>query len=207
MLTGEIDRFPETAEAYHEAGQPWVVIGDENMGEGSSREHAAMEPRFRLGLVAIARSFARIHETNLKKQGMVPLTFADPADYDRIDEDDRISVLTLPPVPGEQVTVQVTKSDGSTFEFACRSHVQPRAGRVVPGRIGAEHHPPEVPAELTFGTSWLDVGDRGRTPPSSTDVPRSSSRPNRSPMPTGHRSASEPRQSGCNGSTRTRRHR
>ncbi|MGB3733856.1 MAG: aconitate hydratase [Ilumatobacter sp.] len=118
VLTGEIDRFPTTAEAYHKAGQPWVVIGDENMGEGSSREHAAMEPRFRLGLVAIARSFARIHETNLKKQGMVPLTFADPADYDRIDEDDRISVLTLPPVPGEQVTVQVTKADGSTFEFA-----------------------------------------------------------------------------------------
>ena len=74
-----------------------VVIGDENMGEGSSREHAAMEPRFRLGLVAIARSFARIHETNLKKQGMVPLTFADPATYDQIDEDDRISVLGLPP--------------------------------------------------------------------------------------------------------------
>ncbi len=118
VLTGEIARFPATAEAYHRAGQPWVVIGDENMGEGSSREHAAMEPRFRLGLVAIARSFARIHETNLKKQGMVPLTFADPADYDRIEEDDRISILTLPPVPGEQVTVRVAKSDGSTFEFA-----------------------------------------------------------------------------------------
>jgi aconitate hydratase len=118
VLTGETQRFPAIAEAYHAAGQPWVVIGDENMGEGSSREHAAMEPRFRLGLVAIARSFARIHETNLKKQGMVPLTFADPADYDRIDEDDRISVLTLPPVPGEQVTVQVAKADGSTFEFA-----------------------------------------------------------------------------------------
>ena len=78
-----------------------------------------MEPRFRLGLVAIARSFARIHETNLKKQGMVPMTFADPADYDRIDEDDRISVLTLPPVPGQPMTVQVTKADGSTFEFDC----------------------------------------------------------------------------------------
>jgi aconitate hydratase len=119
VLTGETQRFPEIAEAYHAAGQPWVVIGDENMGEGSSREHAAMEPRFRLGLVAIARSFARIHETNLKKQGMVPMTFADPADYDRIDEDDRISVLTLPPVPGQPMTVQVTKADGSTFEFDC----------------------------------------------------------------------------------------
>jgi len=118
VLTGETQTFPDIAKAYHEAGQPWVVIGDENMGEGSSREHAAMEPRFRLGLVAIARSFARIHETNLKKQGMVPLTFADPADYDRIDEDDRLSVLTLPPVPGEQVMIQVTKADGSSFEFA-----------------------------------------------------------------------------------------
>ncbi|MFK7918731.1 MAG: aconitate hydratase [Ilumatobacter sp.] len=125
VLTGEIARFPATAEAYHQAGQPWVVIGDENMGEGSSREHAAMEPRFRLGLVAIARSFARIHETNLKKQGMVPLTFADPADYDRIDEDDRIAVLTLPPVPDEQVTVQVTKADGSTFEFAANHTFSP----------------------------------------------------------------------------------
>ncbi|MFK8024684.1 MAG: aconitate hydratase [Ilumatobacter sp.] len=119
VLTGETQRFPAIAEAYHAAGQPWVVIGDENMGEGSSREHAAMEPRFRMGLVAIARSFARIHETNLKKQGMVPVTFADPADYDRIDEDDRIAILTLPPVPGEQVMVEVTKSNGSTFEFAC----------------------------------------------------------------------------------------
>ncbi|MEP1125186.1 MAG: aconitate hydratase [Ilumatobacter sp.] len=125
VLTGEVARFPATAEAYHRAGQPWVVIGDENMGEGSSREHAAMEPRFRLGLVAIARSFARIHETNLKKQGMVPLTFADPADYDRIEEDDRISILTLPPVPGEQVTVQVTKPDGDTFEFAANHTFSP----------------------------------------------------------------------------------
>ncbi|MEL6894033.1 MAG: aconitate hydratase, partial [Actinomycetota bacterium] len=118
LLSGETQSYPDIAKAYHEAGQPWVVIGDENMGEGSSREHAAMEPRFRMGLVAIARSFARIHETNLKKQGMIPLTFVDPADYDRIDEDDRLTVLTLPPVPGEQVIVQVTKADGSTFEFA-----------------------------------------------------------------------------------------
>jgi len=119
QLTGETQKFPEIAKAYHEADQPWVVIGDENMGEGSSREHAAMEPRFRFGLVAIARSFARIHETNLKKQGMVPLTFADPADYDRIDEDDRISVLDLPPVPGEPVTCRITKPDGATVDFEC----------------------------------------------------------------------------------------
>ena len=125
------------------------MIGDENMGEGSSREHAAMEPRFRLGLVAIARSFARIHETNLKKQGMVPLTFADPATYDLIDEDDRINVLGLPPVPGQDVHCQIVKPDGTTIDFECEAHVQPRAGRVVPGRLGTQHRPPEVRQGLT----------------------------------------------------------
>ena len=119
VLTGETQSFPDIAKAYHEAGQPWVVIGDENMGEGSSREHAAMEPRFRMGLVAIARSFARIHETNLKKQGMVPLTFADPADYDRIEEDDRVNVVGLPPVPGETVAVQIVKPNGDTIDIHC----------------------------------------------------------------------------------------
>ena len=118
QLSGATQSFPDIAKAYHEAGQPWVVIGDENMGEGSSREHAAMEPRFRLGLVAIARSFARIHETNLKKQGMLPLTFADPADYDRIGEDDRIAVRDLAKLaPGQQVKVEVTTPGGETWSF------------------------------------------------------------------------------------------
>jgi aconitate hydratase len=120
VLTGETQTFPDIAKAYHEAGQPWVVIGDQNMGEGSSREHAAMEPRFRGGLVAIARSFARIHETNLKKQGMVPLTFADPATYDEIGEDDRINVLGLPPVPGQPVHCQIVKPDGTTIDFEAK---------------------------------------------------------------------------------------
>ncbi len=118
QLTGKIERFPATAQSYHEANQAWVVIGDENMGEGSSREHAAMEPRFRKGLVAIARSFARIHETNLKKQGMVPLTFADPADYDRIDEDDRIAINGLADLdPDSPVTVTVTPASGDSWTF------------------------------------------------------------------------------------------
>ncbi len=118
QLTGERQSFPDMAKAYHEAGQHWVVIGDENMGEGSSREHAAMEPRFRLGLVAIARSFARIHETNLKKQGMLPLTFDDPADYDRIGEDDRITILGIEDLaPGRQVTVQVRPAEGEAWTF------------------------------------------------------------------------------------------
>ena len=118
QLTGETQTFPDIAKAYHEASQPWVVIGDENMGEGSSREHAAMEPRFRLGLVAIARSFARIHETNLKKQGMLPLTFKDPADYDRISEDARLAVRHLDTLaPGRPVVVEVTQDSGDSFSF------------------------------------------------------------------------------------------
>ena len=118
QLNGKIQTFPDIAKAYHEANQHWIVIGDENMGEGSSREHAAMEPRFRLGLVAIARSFARIHETNLKKQGMLPLTFADPKDYDKIDEDDRITIRNLSELsPGIPVTVEVTKDNGNSFTF------------------------------------------------------------------------------------------
>ncbi|HCB34425.1 MAG TPA: aconitate hydratase [Acidimicrobiaceae bacterium] len=118
QLTGETQPFPDIARAYHSAGRGWAVIGDENMGEGSSREHAAMEPRFRGGLVAIARSFARIHETNLKKQGMLPLTFADPAAYDRIGEDDRIAVRALAELaPGRPVRVEVTTSAGETWGF------------------------------------------------------------------------------------------
>src|SRR2546426_2316023 len=95
-LTGATSQpFSKIARELKAAGIQWVVIGDENYGEGSSREHAAMSPRY-LGCVAvIARSFARIHETNLKKQGVLPLTFKDPRDYDRIELDDRISIVGL----------------------------------------------------------------------------------------------------------------
>jgi aconitate hydratase len=118
QLTGDTQTFPEIARSYHQASQNWVVIGDQNMGEGSSREHAAMEPRFRGGLVAIARSFARIHETNLKKQGMLPLTFANPSDYDRIQEDDRIAVPGLSGLtPGVPLTVEVTSGSGEVWSF------------------------------------------------------------------------------------------
>ena len=96
----------------------WCAVGDENYGEGSSREHAAMEPRFRGGVVIFARSFARIHETNLKKQGILPLTFADPATYDQIGEDDRISVLGLADLaPDTPVQCRITKPDGTTIDF------------------------------------------------------------------------------------------
>ena len=97
-----------------------MAIGDENYGEGSSREHAAMEPRFRGAKAVIARSFARIHETNLKKQGVLPLTFADPADYDQIGEDDRISILGLADLaPDTPVQCRITKPDGTTIDFEC----------------------------------------------------------------------------------------
>ena len=113
VLSGDIQAFPDIAKAYHEAGQPWVVIGDENMGEGSSREHAAMEPRFRNGVVAIARSFARIHETNLKKQGVLPLTFTDPADYDKVRPDDRVTLKVADSASGRPVTAERTRSPKS----------------------------------------------------------------------------------------------
>ena len=116
-INGSVDSYPNLAKAYGEAGIRWCAIGDRNYGEGSSREHAAMEPRFRGGVVIFARSFARIHETNLKKQGLVPLTFADPATYDQIGEDDRINVLDLPPVPGRNVRCQIVKPDGSMIDF------------------------------------------------------------------------------------------
>jgi aconitate hydratase len=116
-IDGTVDSYPNLAKKYSEAGIRWCAIGDRNYGEGSSREHAAMEPRFRGGAVIFARSFARIHETNLKKQGMLPLTFADPATYDLIGEDDRINVLGLPAEPGKNVHCQIVKPDGSLIDF------------------------------------------------------------------------------------------
>ena len=118
QLTGEVQSLPDIARDYHEAGLRWVFIGDANTGEGSSREHAAMEPRFRGCVLALARSFARIHETNLKKQGVLALTFADPAAYDRIGEDDRLAVRGLADLaPGRPVIVEVTPPDGAVWSF------------------------------------------------------------------------------------------
>jgi aconitate hydratase len=118
QLTGETGEVPAVARAYKAAGLRWVVVGDENYGEGSSREHAAMEPRH-LGCAAvIVRSFARIHETNLKKQGILPLVFVDPADYDKVREDDRFAIRGLKDLaPGEPLTVELTHADGSVDSF------------------------------------------------------------------------------------------
>jgi aconitate hydratase len=119
QLTGEYGPVPATARAYKAARVGSVVVGDENYGEGSSREHAAMEPRH-LGVRAIlVRSFARIHETNLKKQGMLALTFADKADYDKVQEDDDIDILGLTQFsPGQPLTVSLHHADGTTDVIA-----------------------------------------------------------------------------------------
>ncbi len=110
--------LPDLARSYRDGGVQWVAIGDENYGEGSSREHAAMEPRFMNGRAVIVRSFARIHEANLKKQGVLPLTFTDPADYDKVRVDDTIDIVGLAGLaPGRPVHVVLRHADGSTDEF------------------------------------------------------------------------------------------
>lgn len=118
QLTGEWGAVPDVARDYKSKGVKWVAVGDENYGEGSSREHAALEPRHLGGRAIIVRSFARIHETNLKKQGMLPLTFADPKDYDKIQPTDRISLLGLKDLaPGKSVKCEVKHADGKTDTF------------------------------------------------------------------------------------------
>lgn len=122
LRTGETGvPFPKIARDYKAHGIGWVAVGDENYGEGSSREHAAMEPRY-LGCKAIlARSFARIHETNLKKQGLLPLVFENPADYEKIREDDQISIVGLRDLaPGKPVRVILHHADGSEETIWCR---------------------------------------------------------------------------------------
>ncbi|HRU61719.1 MAG TPA: aconitate hydratase, partial [Bacteroidia bacterium] len=118
QLNGQYDEVPNVQRAYKAAGIGSIVVGDENYGEGSSREHAAMEPRH-LGVRAVlVKSFARIHETNLKKQGMLALTFANPADYDKIREDDSIDLIGLTGfAPGVPLTLVAHHTDGSEDRF------------------------------------------------------------------------------------------
>ena len=114
QLTGQYDSVPKVQRAYQAEGVPTIVVGDENYGEGSSREHAAMQPRFLGVKIVLVRSFARIHETNLKKQGMLALTFANPADYDKIKEDDTIDLTDLTEfAPAKPLTLLIHHNDGS----------------------------------------------------------------------------------------------
>jgi len=119
VFTGEENKpLNEVARDYKAREQGWVAIGDENYGEGSSREHAAMSPRYLGARVVITRSFARIHETNLKKQGVLPLTFKNPADYDRIRRDDRLTFKGIDQVaPEKPVDVEIRHADGSVEQF------------------------------------------------------------------------------------------
>jgi aconitate hydratase len=122
LLSGEAGaEVPKVARAYRTAGKKWVVVGDENYGEGSSREHAAMSPRYLGGAAIIARSFARIHESNLKKQGVLPLTFSDPADYDRVRETDRVTLTNLRDLsPGVPITTLLHHEAGGTERIDLR---------------------------------------------------------------------------------------
>ena len=120
FLTGTYDEVPKVQRAYKAEGIPSIVVGDQNYGEGSSREHAAMEPRH-LGVRAVlVKSFARIHETNLKKQGMLALTFANESDYDKIQEDDTINFLDLTEfAPGKPLHLEFVHKDGSKDVIVC----------------------------------------------------------------------------------------
>ncbi len=126
VVTGQGEELNKIARAYKAAGLGWVAVGDQNYGEGSSREHAAMSPRYLGCRAVLVRSFARIHETNLKKQGVLPLIFADPADYDRIRRDDRLSLLGLDKLsPGQAVDVRVTHADGQEETIRTRHSLTP----------------------------------------------------------------------------------
>jgi len=123
---GSTKPLPELAKAYKDARIAWVAIGDENYGEGSSREHAAMEPRFMDGRAVIARSFARIHETNLKKQGILALTFSNPDDYERVQGEDTVDIVGLAELaPGRPVKVLLHHKDGSTDEISTTHTMSP----------------------------------------------------------------------------------
>ena len=119
LLTNEIMSLPDLAKSYHENSINWIAIGDENYGEGSSREHAAMEPRFRGCKVVLVKSFARIHEANLKKQGILPLTFDNKDDYELIEQDDKLTIEDPSNIePEKQVIVNIEKSDGKILAIA-----------------------------------------------------------------------------------------
>jgi aconitate hydratase len=121
QLTGQFDNVPAVARAYKKTGLGSVVVGEENFGEGSSREHAAMEPRFLNVKAVLVKSFARIHETNLKKQGVLTLTFSDKSDYDKIREDDKIDINGLNELtPGKPVSVLIAHSDGTTENISAK---------------------------------------------------------------------------------------
>lgn len=122
VFNSQIESYAHIGREYEEKGIKWIIIGDRNYGEGSSREHAAMTPRY-LGCAAvIAKSFARIHETNLKKQGILALTFSDPLDYDKIMEDDRISLVELDKIGPNKPVKCIIRHNDSNIEIISLNH-------------------------------------------------------------------------------------
>ena len=125
-MNGDAYSIPELIFKWKEDKRPWIVVAEHNYGEGSAREHAAMSPRFTGGSIILVKSFARIHETNLKKQGMLPLTFANEADYDKISSGDELTTIDLRDMiakdgnNGGHLRMHVKKRDGSEFEFLCK---------------------------------------------------------------------------------------
>lgn len=118
QLTNQLAPVHDTALAYQKAGLRWVVVGESNFGEGSARESAAVSPRHLGAAAIIVKSFARIHETNLKKQGLLALTFENESDYDKISSDDRISIVGLKDfAPNKPLTCRVKRADGSVLEL------------------------------------------------------------------------------------------
>jgi aconitate hydratase len=118
IYTGEKGTIPDIAKQYRASKKQWVVIADENYGEGSAREHAALQPRYLGCCAVIARSFARIHETNLKKQGILPLTFSKSSDYDLISGSDTVSIIGMTQLaPGNPLQLQINKKNGETVNI------------------------------------------------------------------------------------------
>jgi aconitate hydratase len=160
--------FAKIARELKQQGVQWAVVGDENYGEGSSREHAAMSPRYLGCVVVLVKSFARIHETNLKKQGILPLTFKDPRDYDRIEQRDRLSVVGLYTLePGKPVTVEIKKPDGRV-ETIEALHTMTRE-QVAWFRAGSALNAgspidPLTGATASFADAWLAPGDTQAKP-------------------------------------------
>ena len=115
LLNGKIDNIYEVANSYKKSNINWIAVADENYGEGSSREHAAMEPRFMGCMIILAKSFARIAQTNLKKQGIIPLIFKNKSDYDKIESNDTISTINLKDFDSKtNIKLNLNKPDGSS---------------------------------------------------------------------------------------------
>lgn len=137
LLTGEWGKVPDVARHYKKNGVQWVAVGDENYGEGSSREHAALEPRHLGGRAIIVKSFARIHETNLKKQGLLPLTFANPSDYDKVQPTDKITLLGLKDLaPGKvrtyfSIACTIVRYQNVSYDFIIRFTNTQRPFRII----------------------------------------------------------------------------